>query len=59
MKILLKLFTIITFFSISYPINAQESSLINPDENNLKSIIKIEVAQGGINLKIKARRKPV
>jgi hypothetical protein len=57
MKVLLKLFTIITFFSISYPINAQETSLTNSDENNLKSIIKIEVAQGGIQFENKSKKK--
>jgi hypothetical protein len=57
MKILLKSFTIITFFSFTYPIKAQETSLINPDKNNFKSIIKIEVAQGGIQFENKSKKK--
>ena len=57
MKVLLKLFTIITFSLISFPIKAQEYSLINPDENNFKSIIKIEVAQGGIEFETKSNKK--
>ena len=57
MKVLLKLFTIITFFLIPFPIKAQESGLINPYENNFKSIIKIEVAQGGIEFEKKSNKK--
>ena len=57
MKVLLKLITILTFFSISYLTNAQKSDLINPDENNFKSIIKIEVAQGGIQFENKCKKK--
>jgi hypothetical protein len=57
MKILLKSLIIITFFSFTYPIKAQETSLINPDKNNFKSIIKIEVAQGGIQFENKNKKK--
>jgi hypothetical protein len=57
MKILLKSFTIITFFSFTYPIKAQETSLINTDKNNSISIVKIEVAQGGIQFENKSKKK--
>lgn len=57
MKVLLNLTTIFTIFSIAYPITAQESNLLNPNENNLKSIIKIEVAQGGIQFENKNKMK--
>ena len=57
MKILLKLFSIVTLFSISWSIKAQVTSLIHPDGNNFKSIIKIEVAQGGIQFENKSKKK--
>lgn len=57
MKVLINLITVFTIFSIAYPIKAQESNLINPNENKLKSIIKIEFAQGGIEFENKSTKK--
>jgi hypothetical protein len=57
MKRLINLITILTFFSLAHPIKAQESNLINQNGTNLKSIIKIEFAIGGIQFERKNIKK--
>jgi hypothetical protein len=57
MKGLINLVTILTFFSLAYPIKAQKSNLINQNGTNLKSIIKIEFALGGIQFERKNKKK--
>ena len=57
MKVILNLTTILTFIYISLPLKAQNSNFINSNENTLKSIIKIEFAQGGIQFENKNKKK--
>ena len=57
MKGLINLISILSFFSLAYPIKAQESNLINQNETDLKSIIKIEFALGGIQFERKNIKK--
>jgi hypothetical protein len=57
MKGLKNIIIILTFFSLIYPIKAQESNLTNQNGTNLKSIIKIEFALGGIQFERKNIKK--